>query len=235
LAGNTKDWSKVSTHSLIHNTQEIRPILGEWGEEQIRSGTMKIWDKYASAVKKPKELKDVNLWMDSTDFPLETPVDTPKSHDYWSYKCNKLGRRFQAVFDGKTKCRALWGGYSPKIYDSHWCEVNRRGLETTFKGATIIADQHYQSYSKKSKGLRVITPIPERKKRMTKRPHDQVSLTEKQIKRNKRIRTLRARVENPFGKIDNKWKSLTKPWKEDPEQLDALVFFAVAVLNKNIK
>ena len=139
------------------------------------------------------------------------------------------------MFDGKTKCRGLWGGYSPKIYDSNWCEVNKRVLETTFKGATIISDQHYEAFSKKAKSLTIITPSPEKKKAMTNLPHHQVSPTNKQIARNKRIRTLRARVENPFGKIDKKCKSLTKPWKEAPEQLDALVYFAFGILNKNIK
>jgi len=193
------------------------------------------WNKYSLVTRKPKELKDVNLWMDSTDFALKTPKDTPKTDGYWSYKCNKLGRRFQAVFDGKTKCRGLYGGYSPKVYDSHWCEVNSRELETTFKGATIIADQHYESYSKTAKKLTVITPTVERKKPMTNRSYDNVPLTKKQIERNKKIRKLRARVENPFGKIDKKWKALTRPWKEEPEQLDDLVFFAFGVLNKNVK
>jgi DDE superfamily endonuclease len=45
----------------------------------------------------------------------------------------------------------------------------------------------------------------------------------------KGIKTLRARMENIFGFIKNKFKSLKEPFKESGNQHDALVYYAIGV------
>ena len=41
------------------------------------------------------------------------------------------------------RVRKIWGGYSPKVYDSHLIEANRDWFEDKLKGAEVVADQHF--------------------------------------------------------------------------------------------
>ena len=108
-----------SHNSLNHKVHEMRGILRDWGKKQIAIGDASIWNRNAKSLTKVKDLEKVNLWMDSTDVPLTTPKGTSKKDRNWSYKCNKLGRRFQLIFDGKSICRRAFGGYSPRCMTQH--------------------------------------------------------------------------------------------------------------------
>ena len=227
-------WSGLSDHSFIHNSQEIRPILGKWGAKQIKFGSLRLWQRSAGESDLPKGLQEVNLLIDSVDYGLTTPRNTSKKSIYWSYKKNSLGRRYQAIFDLQLNCRGLWGGYSPKVHDSQWCEINQENLNKTFKGATIVGDQHYSKFSKK-KDLTFSVIAPVAKPSTRSRQSDQCisQLTKEQVSRNLEIRNIRARVENPFGQIHQKWKSLRHRFQENSLQLDSLVKFAFGVLNRS--
>jgi len=48
------------------------------------------------------------------------------------------------------------------------------------------------------------------------------------------IFTARARVESPFGAVKQKFKSLSKPFAEDDEQLENVVTMAVGIHNFNL-
>lgn len=236
LAKQTQLWSQISHNSLEHNTELIRPVLAQWGKKQIILGTLPKWNAAMADIKRPKIVSKANLLIDSTDFPLTTPRGTDKKKAlYWSYKCKSLGRRFQAIFDGHMRCRAIFGGYSPKIRDSTWCEARKDTLETSFKGAVFVGDCHYAPVEGMNDVVTFITPTPSKGNTSTNNPDDDFGLTELQKKENLQIRKLRARVENPFGQIDKKWISLTKRWREKPAQLDHLVYFAFGLYNKNLK
>lgn len=226
-----KDWIGFSHNSLNHNVQQMRLVLADWGKKQIKIGDESLWNRNAKSISKIKELSSVNLWMDSTDVPLTTPRGTSKKDRYWSYKCNKLGRRFQLIFDGKSICRGLYGGYSPKVHDSTWCEVNRTLLQSRYRKGVIISDCHYDSISKSNKDPIFICPKPNVPIELPKTSENDSIPLIKDIKRNKQIRNLRAKVENPFAQIKNKFKALSKPFKEGPEQQGALFCFAVGLHN----
>ena len=175
--------------------------------------------------------KHVNLWMDSTDFAVRGTSSKGKKDDYHSYKLNSLGRRYQFILDGKMVVRALWGGYSPKIHDSNWCEANRQTLERDFKGGVIIADQHFEKISNMMKAPRFITPQKVSEPPQTDNPDDMRPEVREKLERNKKVRQVRARVELAFGILEKKFKILSKKFADGPAQLDHLVTFAAGVLN----
>ena len=46
---------------------------------------------------------------------------------------------------------------------------------------------------------------------------------------NNKLSALRARIENPFAWIKNRFLALAEPWAESEEQRDAAVMYAMAV------
>jgi len=227
-----KDWYGNSHKSLCHNTQVIRKILMKWAKSVIIIGDKSIWKNISALVSKVSPLNKVNLWMDSSDFALKGKSLSLTKNLYWSYKAKSLGRRYQCIFDAQGRCRALWGGYSPKINDSQWVEIYKNELSDKFNGAHIIADCHYYASRNQSQGVKFITPIPENVKKVPDDLQRYLGITQKDKEMNKKIRNLRARVEAPFAQIKNKFKALAGTFREDNVQLDYLVLYAVAIHNR---
>ena len=125
LSSITKDWLKLTDCSIRHNTQLIIHHLGEWGQSKINLGSAKTWNDIAKQIQKPSSLSKTNLLMDSVDFSLWGKRNMNTKNDLWSYKLNGPGKRFQVVMDLQTRIVALWGGYSPKIYDGNWLESHK--------------------------------------------------------------------------------------------------------------
>ena len=227
-----KAWYGNSHKSLAHNVQCFRKVLGEWGKNQIIHGNLADWKRISKGVKKVKALSKVNLWMDSTDYALKGKSRNLKKDPYWSFKCNSMGRRYQAIFDAAGTCRGLWGGYSPKIIDSTWIEVNKHTLSRDYSGSTIIADGHYHASRNLVDGIKFHAPVPKTVKKQTNNNDDNAVLTKEQQTLNKQIRNLRSRVETPFGIIQNKFAALSKTFMDDANQLDNLVYFAFGFYNR---
>ena len=79
--------------------------------------------------------------------------------------------------------------------------------------------------------------IPFKKPSTGKRKRDSeniVKFTKVQKKYNKKIKYARARVESPFRLIKKNFIILSKPWAEEEEQLDSLVWIAIGVHNIKI-
>ena len=89
---------------------------------------------------------------------------------FWSHKKNGVGLRFMAIVDGKSKVRFLSNGYSPKVYDGHWLEINKHIIEEKLLGSTIIADKYFEKGANQFSNCDFITPVPE--PRGTKRRND---------------------------------------------------------------
>ena len=104
-------------------------------------------------------------------------------------------------------------------------------LEKTYRYGVIISDCHYDSISKSIKDPIILCPKPNVPNELPKSTKDQSIPLIKDIKRNKLIRNLRAKVENPFAQIKNKFIVLSKPFKEGPQQQEALFYFAIGLHN----
>jgi len=206
----------------------LREIFAEWGHHQISLGRLKDWKTATSTL--DLDLP-VQLWMDSTDFPLTGARSVSRRDSSWSYKCNSPGARFMYLMDGRGRTRKLWGGYSPKLYDGDFLQVQADWIRKYLKGAGVVADQHFRWGVENFKKDRVnfhVAPKKPGKKSLKK-------LTKSQQKYRAQVLQIRHRVEHPFGQIDTKFKSLKHPFAEGPKQLEYLVFFATGVLNYEIK
>jgi hypothetical protein len=130
------------------------------------------------------------------------------------------------------KIRKIWGGYSPKLYDGHWLELNREWVEQNLRGAAVLADCHFEWGRKNFNGVTYHTPYQRRVS-----PGDADSgadvtvLTREQEAYSEQVRSARARIENTFGQITTKWRCLTEPWAESEDQLDHVIFIAAACYN----
>jgi hypothetical protein len=86
------------------------------------------------------------LWMDSFDVQLSGVTCVSKKDLAWSYKLNSPGQCFMALLNVHGQFQALWGGYSPKIFNGDFLKIQQEFIETKLKGAVILANNHF-SYS----------------------------------------------------------------------------------------
>jgi hypothetical protein len=228
------DWYENSHESVAHNCPIILLELQKWEKNELALGNLEEWKNAAKTFKFPKGMKQCNLWMDSNDFALKGKKLSLSKDEYWSFKLKSIGARYQFIFDANLKCIAFWGGYSPKISDNAWLVHHKQELTELFSGATIIADCGYYASRKKVPQVSFITPVPKTVKAPKKSTPQYNPLTEIQKKKNKQIRSIRARVQNPFGQIKNKFRALSNTFKEEMHLLDALLVFAFAIYNKSL-
>jgi hypothetical protein len=62
-----------------------------------------------------------------------------------------------------------------------------------------------------------------------------VKLTKVQKTYNNHVYSVRARVKDPFGQMKAMFACLREPWKEDMNQQDYLVMYAVGIHNKRVR
>ena len=103
--------------------------------------------------------------------------------------------------DASGRVRRMWGGYSPKLFDGHLIESQKRWWEKRCKGAVVVADGHFSWGRDNLHQVTSHTPYPELKRNKKGQIHSKkaIPLTKKQDKYNAAISTLRAQVENTFG------------------------------------
>jgi hypothetical protein len=59
------------------------------------------WNLAAAQIPRKGKLCAVNLWLDSTDLPLQNPTGFSKKDVHFSYKLNRYGRRYMIAQDGR--------------------------------------------------------------------------------------------------------------------------------------
>ncbi len=47
-----------------------------------------------------------------------------------------------SFFDLSGGMKAMWGGYTPKLYDGHFIEAHKQTIEEKFQGGVIFGDTH---------------------------------------------------------------------------------------------
>lgn len=62
--------------SICSQPQKLHGIICEWTKTKIVSGTSKDWNKAHELLKFDNSIADVNLSIDSSDFPLQKTKDT---------------------------------------------------------------------------------------------------------------------------------------------------------------
>jgi hypothetical protein len=243
---------KITHKSYIHNCGIIRRVLYNWAKTRIITESATEWDATAVNFPKRKGLQKVNLVMDSSDFQLIGRSSVSRKDPSWSHKLNAPGQRFQMMIDASGRAQALWGGYSPKVYDGDWIKIMKEVLVKDFPAGHVIADTHYETANRTLKEINchkllafyhpIAKPRGRKKKKRKREDNESFAedpsygvkvLTAKQKQWNNNVAHVRSRVESPFGLIKLKWKAL-KLFREEEAQHTYLVFIAVATRNFEI-
>lgn len=223
--------TKISQSSFQHNARVIRPLFKKWAKTKIVLGDASHWNAAARRMSFPGELKNVTLWIDSSDFKIQCPRGAGRKNPYYSYKNHGLSRRFMMICDAKGRIRKIWGGYSPKVYDGHWLEINKDWIEENLAGASVIGDCHFAMGKRMFNQVKFFVPHATPAKAKVPDGEGLVKLTKEQEKWNARVAHIRSRIERPFGWMKTTFRCLEKPWAEDPNAQDYVVWLAAAVLN----
>lgn len=235
IVDTTRQWLHQSNNSITHNAHLILPVLQVWAEEQIKLGEAADWNQAARDVPRPPPLQDVNLWIDSSDFPKRKVKGAGTTSSYWSYKLNRPGRRYMVLRDGRRRIRRVWGGYSPKIHDSSFLDCKKRTLKRKLRGGVVVGDGHFTKAGELFRDPKFHTPIRHPRGSKSPRPGTSIrTLTIAQQHYNNAVCTLRARMEQPFGTIKSTWKCLKTPWADSDEMLDAVVITAAGCYNAKL-
>jgi hypothetical protein len=222
----------INAKSLDHNVRAVRRISRVWSEQQLKLGRLRDWTSAASTTHQSEVLGIVHLWIDSSDFPLQRAQGSSTRDSDWSFKENSPAQRWMVLSDAQGRIRRAYGGYSPKLYDSHWLEFKKRTLERKLEGATVIADQHFHSGSTMFRKFKILTchPIPVNRKGKF-RGTGVAKLTKAQEIWNHEIKKIRGQVECPFGIAKERFQALKQRWSASTNQQSYLVLFAFAVHN----
>lgn len=78
----------------------------KWASHHIVLGKNVDWKAAAKDVKRTKDLAEVNIWIDSSDFAKQKDRETD-----WSYKLNNPGRRYMFLQDGCNRILKIWKKY----------------------------------------------------------------------------------------------------------------------------
>ena len=188
----------------------------------------------------PTPLKDVNLWIDSTDILITNASDRGARSDYWSGKEKHPAWRFMVVRDGKGRLRKLWGGYYPSTHDNSFMTSHHDEVEELFNGGVIIGDTHFSACMNSFRNPKFYAPKaihPPKKSKKRRRGQDDtesddeenLQLTKKSEKWNNDVHKVRGKVELVFAWLKNHFRALHGVWAEPLDQLSWLVKFAIGV------
>ena len=207
----------ISDKSIRHNASKVRFAFFEWAKDKIIEGDQNSWREAAIDVPRPKNTEGPILWADSTDFPLERRAGRGRKSSDWSYKLNKPGQRYMSLQDAKGFVHVLFGGYSPKVHDSHFMTLFANWCEEHLDNAVIVADQHFQPLENRFHNIRVYTPLRRPPKPQPESRGQRVKvLTKKQEQHNK---TQRARLDKRALLL----AELPMVRKQNPARLRSLV------------
>jgi hypothetical protein len=232
----SKSWFQLSCNSFIHNCNEIRTVLAQWGRRQVVLGNLVTWNRAARHCSFPKDISDACMLIDSSDFKIKGRRTVSRKDPSWSYKLNAPGRRFTLLIDCKRRILKAWGGYSPKVYDGDFITTHRDFFEDQLTGAAILGDQHY-SMGKTFGNVKFYVPWKKpNKKKVGKEDSSGLETLSKEKQRwNDIVRKARARVELPFSDLKMTWKSLAQPWNENVKYLDMVIWIAIGVHNRTLE
>ena len=217
--------------SFQHNARLVRPLFKRWAKSIIQIGDASKWNNARRRCEFPSGLNDVSLWIDSSDFSIQCPAGPKRKNPYYSHKNLALARRYMMIADAKGRIRKIWGGYSPKVYDGHWLEINREWIDDNMTGGVVVGDCHFAAGKTMFENVTFFTPHPKKWVPKNEDGEGLVKLTKEQIKWNAALAHVRVRIEQPFGWIKSNFASLSQKWAENPTQQDNTVWFAAAVYN----
>eukprot|EP00727_Mastigamoeba_balamuthi_P001920 m51a1_g11725 hypothetical protein (286) ;mRNA; r:106426-107383 len=213
-------WMPIAMKSFAQNQKNLRKVFTRWRCQQIHRSTFKDRKTMAKQLQLPKALCKITVAIDSVDFPK------------WSFMENHPAGRFMVTLDMQGRPVGVWGPYSPKLFDGHWIQANKKMLKLLFPNNVFIADNHFAWARDNMKMPAFFTtyacPL--------KRPATEgvAKLPAKKRILNRQITDIRSHVESPFGVIKENVKAVGRPFAEKDDQLENIVTFHLGlVVHKN--
>jgi hypothetical protein len=221
---------RVWDKTLKHNVQLLRKLLMKWGKTKIALGDKTAWE-YAMRKRKPgRKIQDCNLLIDSADFRLTGSNSASPKNSGWSAKLGKPAQRYMILYDGRGEIRKVWGGYSPKVYDSDFIKIQKQFLDDELPGAVVLGDNHFAKANEYLDNCPFYCTVAEKSRKRDSSGKRVATLTKEQREWNRQVSDLRSSVEHPFGNIKKKFAAL-QCFAEGEKQQDYLVTFAFGVIN----
>jgi hypothetical protein len=131
---------KFSHHTIYNNTTVIHDMAYEWARTKIDLGNAEVWDAAVVSRHFEEPFEDVNLWIDSWDFPL---MKSQELKDWHSRKLSASGIKVQFLFDATERIRYMKGPLDPGQTDDFFLQIRQSEIEEQFKGAQIIGNSSY--------------------------------------------------------------------------------------------
>jgi len=222
---------QIGNTTLQKNVKRIRATLAKWAKDRTILASKPAWDAAVTDIRLPSFMSKVRFWIDSSDFPIQRKKGRGKRSEHWSGKMARPARRYMFLADGDQVLRKMWGGYSPKVYDGHFVEINKTWFDNKLNGVAVVGDSHFYSVARELRSCEMIAPKPEGHTTDPETGRDLSTLTAEQQARNREIRRIRAPVEQPFARIKSMMQILSRPWAEDLYELDNVVMIGAAVHN----
>ena len=107
-------------------------------------------------------------------------------------------------------------------------------------GGKVIGDQHYDWPARNLRKVKFHVPMKRSAKRIrkgtkTKQPEEEDEVVSKGIEAQRQeVYTVRAKVENRFGIMQELFYAMQIPWAESERQLDCLVYIAAGIINARL-
>jgi hypothetical protein len=223
--------------ALQHNVKKARRILAQWGDLQVTLPSPAERDRAVAGRNFPDFMKKTRWWMDSTDIPLARLREfKSRKGIYWSGKLKRPAWRYMILRDGTGKIRRVWGGYSPKVFDSDFMASQRQWLEENLAGTAILADTHFFKAREYIKNPDILATPPPNIKEDKLRSRGFALTTKEAAKKSKIIKEHRGVVEQKFANIKRTFLSLSGApytvWREPERELDYVVSLAFGVANR---
>ncbi len=140
--------------------------------------------------------------------------------------------------DGSGRVRKLWGGYSPKVYDSHFMSLKRRWFKRKLAGTGILADMHFFEARAHIKDPDILATAPPKITADLLRVRGYAEDTREAKRKSAAITKKRGVVEQIYARVKKIFLPLAggpyHVWREPESELDYVVEWACGVHNRLI-
>lgn len=230
---------RCSDKSVQTNIKRTRHALAEWGQRLIYWPTRAQLNVAVEDHRFPEWMGDVRWWMDSTDIAIARSKPVRYSDGpWWSGKNGSPARRYMVLADGNRLVRYAWGGYSPKVYDAHFCAIAKPILEEHCSGTSILGDTHFFSARDFITDPVFVASPPENASIDLLRRRGFAHDTNEAAIRREQVKGARGVIEQVFASIKRSSVYLRAPpywkWQDDPSELDHVFYWCIGVHNKKI-
>jgi len=225
-----KAWIGCSDRTLCHNIHILRHIHKQWAKEQVQLGTLGTWRRATKDLNLQGAVAGGCLWMDSFDIRLSSKHCASCKDPLWSYKANSPAKWFMALSDACSQFCALWGRYSPKIYDGNFLKMQQDFIDLNLSGAVVLANNHFEWGKSKFHRVKFVMTLAWRNG-WKDTGEGCEALTKEGKTYNRELSSACVRAENGFRCMTTIFAVLRQPWHEDEGQQNALVWMAVGICN----